>query len=156
MLKASNDGVSSRRSTDTNILLWMYVSHLGIFRDRSRINVLSVNGKTHQRVHPRRTAGRNQKEDGNVKATIIHDFDGCFDGCPWCSEAPMGPNYCQHPSIIGRQSRDRLIIGYSSRSSQIPAGKKHPIWCPIAAYQGSFWYRVFVRIVEKMHVKATD
>lgn len=85
-----------------------------------------------------------------MKATIIHNFEGCFYGCPWCSEASMGPNYCQHPAIIGRRSNDRLIIGYSSRSSQIPLGQKHPAWCPIAAYQGSLLYLILIRVFEKL------
>ena len=67
-----------------------------------------------------------------MKAITIHEFKGCFDGCPYCGEESMGPNYCYHPSISRLDGKERLIVGYSSRSSQIPAGKKHPDWCPIS------------------------
>lgn len=84
-----------------------------------------------------------------MKATILHNFTGCFSGCPWCSGASMGPNYCRHPKIIGLPARARLIIGYSSASCHIPNGMKHPKWCPIAAYQETLGYRFLNWIAEK-------
>ena len=61
-----------------------------------------------------------------MKATIEIEFDGCFHGCPFVTDASFGPNYCT------KTNPHRMIIGYSSSSSQIPAGKRHPYWCPEA------------------------
>jgi hypothetical protein len=64
-----------------------------------------------------------------MKATVEHEFEGCYYGCPYCSDnGTMSPEYCRHPSF----EKSRLIIGYSSKSNQITEGKEHPDWCPVA------------------------
>lgn len=65
-----------------------------------------------------------------MQATVTYEFEGCFYGCPFCSDADMGPNFCYHPSFD--DTRYPRIVGYSSSSSEIPIGKKCPDWCPVA------------------------
>jgi len=64
-----------------------------------------------------------------MKTTVDFVFEGCFHGCPHCSDASCGPNYCYHPSFDN--THYPMIIGYSAKSSQIPAGEKCPVWCPV-------------------------
>jgi hypothetical protein len=45
----------------------------------------------------------------------------------------MGPNSCSHPSF----EKPRKIIGFSSKSSEIPEGKKYPDWCPCASHSSA-------------------
>ena len=60
--------------------------------------------------------------------TQVREHQGCFYGCPYCSDESMGPNSCLHPALKGKF---RQIVGYSSKSSQIPKGKDFPDWCPL-------------------------
>lgn len=68
-----------------------------------------------------------------MKATVTHEFKGCHDGCPYCSDTGvMSPEYCSHSSFV----KPKKIIGYSSSSCEIPKGMDHPEWCPIANSNG--------------------
>lgn len=57
--------------------------------------------------------------------TITVTFAGCLDGCPYAEGADraMCPVFCT--------LANRRVVGYSSKSSEIPAGKAHPPWCPL-------------------------
>jgi hypothetical protein len=64
-----------------------------------------------------------------MKATVTFEFGGCYNGCPYCRDfGVMSPAYCHHPVL----PEPKKIIGYSSKSCEIPAGKEHPDWCPVA------------------------
>jgi hypothetical protein len=64
-----------------------------------------------------------------MKVTVEHDFEGCHDGCPFFVDfGVLSPEYCEHPSF----ETSRKIIGYSTKSCEIPEGKDYPDWCPIA------------------------
>jgi len=65
-----------------------------------------------------------------MRATVEYEFEGCFYGCPYCSDnGTLSVEYCEHPAF----NPPEKIIGYSKKSSQIPSGKKHPDWCPCHA-----------------------
>jgi hypothetical protein len=64
-----------------------------------------------------------------MKATIEHEFGGCYDGCPYLiSYGVLSPLYCGHPTF----NPSKKIMGYSLKSCVIPEGKKYPDWCPVA------------------------
>ena len=64
-----------------------------------------------------------------MKATVEHIFDGCHSGCPYSIDfGVLSPEYCGHPAF----PHPKKIIGYSRNSCEIPEGKEHPDWCPIA------------------------
>lgn len=58
--------------------------------------------------------------------TLTVTFAGCLDGCPHAEGADriMSPVFCTRAN--------RRVIGYSSKSSEIPPGAAHPPWCPVA------------------------
>ena len=57
--------------------------------------------------------------------TLTVTFAGCLDGCPYAegSDRAMCPIFC---TLSNRQ-----VVGYSSKSSEIPAGTAHPPWCEL-------------------------
>ncbi len=58
--------------------------------------------------------------------TLTVTFAGCLDGCPHAEGADriLSPVFCTRAN--------RRVIGYSSKSSEIPLGATHPPWCPVA------------------------
>ena len=68
--------------------------------------------------------------NNTMKATVEFEFEGCHDGCPYLYESGvMMPEYCHHPD---GEKPYHQIIGFSTKSNQIPEGKKHPDWCPVS------------------------
>lgn len=57
--------------------------------------------------------------------TITLNFKGCLDLCPYASgaDSPMSPIYCT--------LADRRVVGYSTKSCEIPDGEDYPPWCPL-------------------------
>jgi hypothetical protein len=71
-------------------------------------------------------------EGKEMKATVEHEFGGCHDDCPYFKDfGTLSPEYCEHPSF----TISKKIVGYSSRSCEIPIGKDYPDWCPVAKEQ---------------------
>jgi hypothetical protein len=61
-------------------------------------------------------------------AEVLEELIGCQYGCLYhIHYGTMSPEYCGHPSF----PKAKKIIGYSSKSCEIPEGKIYPDWCPI-------------------------
>ena len=55
---------------------------------------------------------------------FTHRFKGCHDGCPYHTDyGVLSPEWCKLSK--------RRIVGYSSKSCQIPIGKDYPDWCEV-------------------------
>ena len=60
-----------------------------------------------------------------VTVTRTHDFEGCYYGCPFLyGGGVMANSYCD-------LSKGRRIVGVTSKSNEIPPGKKKPDWCEL-------------------------
>lgn len=79
-----------------------------------------------------------------MKAAII-TFRGCMDGCPHAEGADriMSPVFCT--------LANRKVIGYSSKSSEIPEGDVHPPWCPMPDADPDARYAVVRTCIECQH-----